>query len=112
QLAKEWAGENLRRIRRASSTSKDEELTARRGENVASHCNVLIDELKLSCGNLARCRCYVGFTHQTIRHSRRGIFLRIIFDVGLRETENLVHVWAAQVAVDEKDTVAPLGQCE
>src|SRR5213078_5166751 len=89
-------------------TCEDKQLASGRGENVFRQLNALIDQLDFSRGNLARCRGYIRFTHQAIRHSRRAVFVRIISRI--REAENLVHVWPAQVAVDEKDAIALLSQ--
>src|SRR5438874_13169816 len=108
QLSEEGAGKNLSGIGRASSTCQDKKLASRRGENVFRKLNALVDQLDFSGGNLTRCRGYVRFTHQAIRHSRRAVFVRIISRI--REAENLVHVWPAQVAVDEKDAIALLSQ--
>ena len=100
ELPEEWPGKNLSRIGRASSTCEDGKLASCRGENVPCQLNALVDKLDFSSGNLARCRGYVRFTHQAVYHSRRSFFVGIVCCVGIRETENPVHVWPAQVAVD------------
>ena len=110
QLSEERAGKNLSGIGRASSTCEDKKLASRRGENVFRQLNALIDELDFSGGNLTRCRGYVRFTHQAIRHSRRAVFIGIISRI--REPENLVHVWPAEIAVDQEHAITLLGQCE
>ncbi len=55
QMPEERAGKNFSRIGRASSTREDRKLTSGRGENVFRHCNVLVDNLDFSGGNLTRC---------------------------------------------------------
>src|SRR5213075_1814142 len=89
QLSEERAGKNLSGIGRASSTCQDKKLA-------------------FSGGNLTRCRGYVRFTHKAIRHSWRTVFIGIISRI--REPENPVHVWPAEVAVDQEHAITLLGQ--
>ena len=110
QLAEKWSGKNFRRIGCAPSTREDIELPTRCGKNFSRQLNILIDKLDFSSRNLARGRGQVGFTHQAIRHSRCGVFVGIVSYIGLREAENLVHVWPPQVAVDKKNAIALLRQ--
>src|SRR5881397_3046457 len=108
QLSEERAGKNLSGIGRASSTCQDKKLASRRGENVFRQLDALVDQLDFSGGNLTRCRGYVRFTHQAIRHSWRTVFIGIISRI--REPENPVHVWPAEVAVDQEHAITLLGQ--
>src|SRR5436190_21940444 len=108
QLSEERAGKNLSGIGRASSTCQDKKLASRRGENVFRQLNAFVDELDFSGGNLTRCRGYVCFTHQAIRHSRCAVFVGIISRI--REPENLVHIWPTEVAVDQEHAITQLGQ--
>src|SRR5436189_3087128 len=110
QLAEEGAGKNLSGIGRASPTCEDKQLASGRGENVFRQLNALIDELDFSGRNLTRCRGYVRFTDEAIRHSRRAVFIGIISRI--REPENPVDVWPAEVAVDQEHAITLLGQCK
>src|SRR5437667_569739 len=108
ELPEEWPGKNLSRIWRTPSARENGKLPSRGSENFPCQLNVFVDKLNFSGGDLARCRCYIRFTHEAIRHSRLAVFGRIISRI--REAENLVHVWPAQVAVDEKHAIALLSQ--
>src|SRR5947209_10354359 len=90
QLSEERAGKNLSGIGRASSTCQDKKLASRRGENVFRQLDALVDQLDFSGGNLTRCRGYVRFPPQTMRHSPRALFLSIISHFRTRKTP--VHV--------------------
>src|SRR5262245_45379371 len=92
QLADERSGEDLSRIGSAPPTGEHEQLTASCSQNLASHGNVLVNELEFSRRNLACCRGYVRFTDETIGDSGGDLFLGIIFHVGRWKTEDFVHV--------------------
>src|SRR5262249_5454082 len=108
QTPKERTSENFSRVRRAPSARQDGKLTSRRRKNIPGDCNVLVDDLDFSGGNLARCRGYVGLTQQAINDSRLKVFIRIVFRA--RETKDLVHGWPAQIAVNKKHAITLLGQ--
>src|SRR5207244_10944022 len=76
------------------------------------HGNFVGDDINLPGRNRARCRAEIGLAHQAIHDPGSAVFLGIISLHGLREMEDFVHVWPAQVAVYKENAITLWRDCE